>query len=199
MRMRKRSILILAAAATALLQVVPATTASGARRSVTYTFEQCAQGWKVKSQSAAPTPTSEWHRGNPGAGGSAYAFYNGPPYAGSDAHEYLTSPAHRWRGGRITLSYDVKYDYEKPEHQGGTAVVDEGIHVEWSRNGRDWKRLAFYTGTSAGFEHYTKKFKAPRGKVFIQFHVMSDALVEQTGGAVDNVKLSTRAPKAAKC
>ena len=196
--MRKRSVLILAAVATTLLQVVPTTTASGAKRSVTYTFEQCAQGWKVKSQSAAPTPTSEWHRGSPGADGSAYAFYNGPPYAGSDAHEYLISPAHRWRGGKVTLEYDVNYNYE-PE---ATRATEEGIHVEWSRNGRSWKPLAFHGETNVGypaFEHHAHKFRAPRGKVFIQFHVMSDALVESNGGAVDNVKLNARAPKSSKC
>ena len=194
--MRKRAVFILAAMASTALQVAPATTASGAR-SVHYTFEQCAQGWKVKSQSAQPTPTSKWHRASPGDS-STMAFYNGPPYAGSDAHEYLTSPAHRWRGGRITLKYAVNYNYE-PE---ATRAVEEGIHVEWSRNGRSWKRLAFHGETNVGypaFEHHTKKFKAPRGKVFIRFHVMSDALVESNGGAVDNVILNTRAPRAGKC
>ena len=194
--MRKRAVFILAAVASTALQVAPTPVASGAR-SVTYTFEQCAQGWKVKSQSAQPTPNSKWHRSSPGDA-STMAFYNGPPYAGSDAHEYLTSPAHRWRGGRVTLKYAVNYNYE-PE---ASRAVEEGIHVEWSRNNRTWKRLAFHGETNTGypaFEHHTKKFKAPRGKVFIRFHVMSDALVEANGGAVDNVILNTRAPRAARC
>lgn len=193
--MKKRAVIALAAVST-LLQVGP-TTPAGSAPSVTYTWEGCDQGWKVTSQSAQPTGTSEWHRGNPGDA-SATAFYNGPPYAGSDAHEYLTSPKHRWKGGKVTLKYAVNYNYESA----ATRATEEGIHVEWSRNGRVWKRLAFYGETNVGypaFEHHQHKFRVPRGKLFIRFHVMSDALVEHAGGAVDNVVLSTRAPRASKC
>ena len=194
--MRKRALVVLAAGASTMLLIGP-TTPAGSAPSVTYTWESCAQGWKVTSQSAQPTPNSKWHRGNPGDA-STTAFYNGPPYAGSDAHEYLTSPAHRWRGGKVSLKYSINYNYESA----ATRAAEEGIHVEWSRNGRSWRRLAFYGETNVGypaFEQHSHKFKAPRGKLFIRFHAMSDALVENSGGAVDNVVLSTKAPRAAKC
>ena len=194
--MRKRSVTVLAAAASTLMLIGP-TTPAGSAPSVNYTWEQCAQGWKVASQSSTPTPNSEWHRANPGDA-STTAFYNGPPYAGGDAHEYLTSPAHRWRGGKVTLSYSINYNYESA----ATRAAEEGIHVEWSRNNRSWRRLAFYGETNVGypaFERHTHKFKVPRGKLFIRFHAMSDALVENSGGAVDNVLLSTKAPRASKC
>ena len=194
--MKKRAVLVLASAAAVLLQAVPGTPA-GSAPSVTYTWEACDQGWKVTTQSSSPTPNSEWHRANPGDA-STTAFYNGPPYAGGDAHEYLTSPAHRWKGGKVTLKYAINYNYESA----ATRAAEEGIHVEWSRNGRTWKRLAFWGETNVGypaFEHKTHKFKAPRGKLFIRFHAMSDALVENSGGAVDNVILNTKAPAASKC
>ena len=194
--MTKRAVIVLAAAVATAFAALPGTPA-GSAPSVTYTWEACAQGWKVATQSAAPTPASEWHRAGPGDA-STQAFYNGPPYAGSDAHEYLTSPAHRWRGGKVTLKYAINYNYEPA----ATRAAEEGIHVEWSRNGRTWKRLAFWGETNVGypaFEHHTHKFKAPRGKLFIRFHAMSDALVENSGGAVDNVILNTKAPRASKC
>lgn len=187
--------MLAAVAATALL-VAPATPAGG-KPSVTYTFEDCAQGWKVTSQSGTPTPTSEWHLAGPGDL-SATAFYNGPPYAGGDAHEYLTSPAHKWKGGKVKLTFAINYNYEPA----ATRAAEEGIHVEWSRNAKTWKELEFYGETHPGypaFEHHTLKFKAPKGKLYIQFHAMSDALVEASGGAVDNVTLPVKAPKASKC
>ena len=197
--MSKRTAVVAATAVTMLLQVAPTTTAS-ARATATYTFEECAQGWKVSSRSSQPTPTSAWHRAGPGAGSSwneasTTAFYHGPPYA-SDAHEYLTSPAHRWGGGTLKLGYQIKYDYQ----QEPTREAEEGIHVQWSRNGRTWRELAYHgDGTALAFEHHSHKFRAPRGKVFIRFHALSDAVVEHSGGAVDNVTLSTKAPKASKC
>ncbi len=163
----------------------------------TYTFEECDEGWKAVENSGAPTPTSKWHRDSPGDL-SGFAMYNGPPYAGSDSEELLTSPAHKWKGGKVTLSYSIKYNYE-PE---GTRATEEGIHVEWSRNGRLWKRVAFHGETNAGypaFEQQTVKFKAPKGKVFIRFKVLSDALVEFAGGAVDNVTINAKKPSSAKC
>ena len=195
--MRTRLALALALAATSDLPLGSATPAGGAPAKVTYTFEECAQGWKVTSQPSTPTETSKWHRAGPGDA-STMAFYNGPPYAGDDAHEYLTSPAHRWRGGKVKLSFAINYNYEPA----ATRAVEEGIHVEWSRNKRVWKELEFYGETNTGyptFEHHTLTFRAPRGKLFIRFHVMSDALVESSGGAVDNVTLPVKAPRAAKC
>lgn len=170
----------------------PATGAASAL----YTFETDCEGWKVVSNSPQPTPTSAWHHGSPGAPASpAGAMYNGPPYAGGDSEELLTSPAHRLRRRtKITLQYDVIYDYEPEE----TRAVEEGIHSQWSRNGRTWKELDFHGVTSQGWEHKSYKFRAPRGKLFIRFQVLSDALVEKAGGAVDNVSISgVKKPKSA--
>ena len=192
------------AAMTALLAglVIAASPSAYSGPSVKYTFEKdgqpCAQGWKAVEFSPEPTPTSKWHIQSPGDA-SAQAFYNGPPYAGGDSIELLTSPMHRWRGGKVTLKYAVNYNYE-PE---ATRAVEEGIHVEWSRNNRTWKRLAFHGETNTGypaFEHHTKKFKVRRGKLWIRFRAISDALVQSNGGAVDNVTLTVKKPKAySKC
>ena len=165
--------------------------------STNYTFEQCAEGWKAVETSSEPTPNSKWHRGNPGDL-STTAFYNGPPYAGGDSETTLTSPVHRWKGGKVKLAYSVNYNYE-PE---GTRAAEEGIHVEWSRNGRTWRRLAFHGETNAGypaFERHTINFRAPRGKLILRFRALSDALVQFNGGAVDNVTLPVRKPKTANC
>ena len=195
--MGKRLTLAITAILTGAFFLTPAAPSGGAA-GVLYTWESCDQGWKSVEQSPTPTPNSKWHRAAPGAT-STMALYNGPPYAGDDSNEYLTSAAHRWRGGRLTLSFDINYNYEPA----ATRAAEEGIHVEWSRNARTWKRLAFYGETNAGypaFEHHALKFKAPRGKVYIQFHALSDALAQFNGGAVDNVKLTgVRPPAASKC
>ncbi len=195
-----RSTKVIAVVAISGLVVAGSAIRASAQDDAVYTFEECDEGWKVVSSSSSDRPNQgEWHRAQPG-NVSTSAFWNGPPYAGDDSEELLTSPPHVWKGGQVTLSYAVNYFYETSD----TAVTTEGIHVEWSKNGRLWTELAWHgNGINPGwpfaFENQEVTFKAPKGKVFIRFRAISDALVEFGGGAVDDVSLNAPRPAAAEC
>ena len=165
----------------------------------TYTWETCDEGWKIVSTSTAPTPKSAWHRDSPGSATSTMAMYNGPPYAGTDAQEVLTSPAHVWDGGEMAITFDAAYNYEPyPE----SAVVEEGIHVEWSKDGRNWTDVLWLGGTSTGYPTFIPKevrFSPPAGYVQIRFRAISDALGELSGGAVDNVAVPADPSSSVSC
>lgn len=194
--MRNRASLLVA------LLAIPAffvPSGSSAQATTTYTWEQCDEGWTIESQSSAPTPASAWHRAEPGNPPSLMAMYNGPPYAGTDATELLTSAPHQWGGGSVNLMFFAKYNYEPyPE----SAVVEEGIHVEWSVNGFDWKDEKWLGGTSVGYPAFVEEsvtFNAPAGPLQIRFRAISDALVEFSGGAVDDVTINAPTPAKAVC
>lgn len=200
--MKKTSLLlalsVIAAGSMTAIHLAPAGAAAEP-----YTWEECDEGWTIVSNSPAGTkptsPQGPWHRSSPGNAGSTMAFYHGPPYSSNDSEELLTSPVHTWPGGEATVTYFVNYNYEPyPD----SAVVEEGIHIEWSSNGNLWTDVAWHGGQQAGypaFEAHEVKFNAPAGNLQIRFRAISDALVALSGGAVDDVTIPSPKPAAASC
>lgn len=183
--------LILAAIVAAPLVI--ATAGPGhAKASTTYDFEACEQGWKIESSSSEPHPLSSWHLGPPG-NASAQAFHVN--LYGGDASESLSSPAHAWKGGTVTVGFAIRYQFEPEE----TSLGADNIGIEWSRNGSLWTPVENYKPLAPAFETHEVSFKAPKGKVYIRFHLVSDQLVSGTGASVDDVTINAATPKEAAC
>lgn len=195
--MTKRTVHLIAS----LALVVPLLAITGGAAeaaAATYDFEACDQGWTQESQTAStqPVPTSEWHRG-PSGNASANAFHSGTPYGG-DANELLISPAHAWKGGKVTVKFDIRYQFEPEE----TSLGADNVSIEWSRNGADWAVVEVYKPLSDAFPAYTTKevsFTVPKGKLYVGFRLVSDQLLEGYGASVDNVVVPAAMPKSAAC
>lgn len=170
--------------------------AGSAQPTTTYTFEGCPEGWTVESNSGTMSETSVWHRRADG-NVSSMAFHAGPPYVG-DADEALISPVHAWKGGKLTVGFALRYQFEPTE----TSLGADNISIEWSNNGEVWRIVETYQPLSQGFPAWTTEevsFNAPKGKLQIRFHLVSDALVEGIGASVDDVTLPVVTPRAAAC
>ncbi len=162
----------------------------------TYTWEECEEGWKVESGSATQTPQSGWRREAPG-NASTMAYHAGPTYVG-DASESLISPGHKWKGGTVNVSFAIRYQFEPTE----TSLGADNVSIDWSKDGKNWIMVETYQPLSEGFPAFTTKevsFKAPKGNVYIRFHLASDALVEGYGASVDDVTINAAKPSSANC
>lgn len=174
-----------------LAVLVPAESAS-----TTYTFEKCAEGWKVRSASPDPYPLSNWHRSQPGSS-SDQALWSGPPYT-HNAFDTVTSLAHSWAGGSVTVRFDVLYHFE-PEQ---TSLGADNVTIQWSRDAINWLPLKKYKPINSNFPRFNTEsvsFTAPLGKVYLRFLLQSDDLIEGVGAAVDNVVVPFARPTAARC
>ncbi|MFN2526523.1 MAG: hypothetical protein ABR505_09745 [Actinomycetota bacterium] len=175
---------------------------ASAQGTTTYDFEACEQGWTVESNSGTSAPFSAWHHG-PDGSTSSMAFHAGPPYVG-DADESVISPIHVWKGGKVTVGFNLRYQFEPAE----TSLGADNVSIEWSNNGEIWRIVETFAPpagsvpVSEGFPTYAPhevSFNAPKGKLQIRFHLVSDALVEGIGASVDNVTLPVKPPKDAAC
>lgn len=197
--MRRRMVLSISMLLVAGLFGAPASLAQG---TTTYTFEACEEGWSAESNSGTNNPNSAWHRG-PDGNASSMAFHAGPPYVG-DADEVLLSPVHLWKGGKVTVGFALRYQFEPAD----TSLGADNVSLEWSNNGKIWRVVETYfpaAGSppfSSGFPTFSQQeasFNAPKGKLQLRFHMVSDQLVEGIGASVDDVTVPMSVPKGAAC
>jgi hypothetical protein len=176
------------------LAVLPAGRAPAAA-STTYDFEACTQGWEA---TAAAAGNHTWMR-VPVGDGSNWA-YGYPAYDGDTLYS-ITSPTHAWPGGKVTIKWSMRWQYEHPQTGIDTAKL------EWTSDTaaktKNWKKVQVFGGvTNSDFPNYNKytaSFEAPSGVFRLRFTMNGDALLFGTGPAVDNIVVPTAAPKAAAC
>lgn len=197
------------ASATLVLVAVLAGTGSHASvgRSVTYTFEDCAEGWTVAESDDNPSGGT-WERADaahpkrPGAVafriGPPYPIGNGtgdPPLIGADVYEAtLTSKMHSFGAGTAAISYSANFDLD----EGGDYLI-----LEYSR-GKRWVTIDRVTGLSGSFGDRVATFKATRKPVRLRFRLVSDALRSGTTGvggfvAVDHLTVTAGRPAGSAC
>ena len=190
-------LLALGAAVGLIAGVAPSTAAT----EVTYTFEQCAEGWTFQENNV-DAPGGDWTRQPPGHA-STYAFRMAPyPIgAGSPSDNYeatITSKAHSFAGGTAKVTWYVSHDLE---------TDFDYMHLERSSNGTIWTQVVTVTGVSEGypaFHEQTASFSHPAGALYLRFHLTSDQLLSGNGGAagqiaVDNIIVPTARPSGAAC
>ncbi|HUQ39447.1 MAG TPA: hypothetical protein VM030_04785 [Acidimicrobiales bacterium] len=168
----------------------PARAADG----VTYTFDACEQGW---APSKAVGPQGTWRRmdrfGDGQSWAMAFPLYEGPSTAN------ITSLPHESTGAPVTVSYAARWHFEHPAS--GTDV----LRLEWGTDpkGRVWKTLKVNAGvTNPAFPNFDTikfTFSPPKGKFHLRFVMAADDFVFGLGPQVDNVKVSTAAPKGSGC
>jgi hypothetical protein len=186
--------LVLLSAVVLGLSLLPTGGATAAASTI-YDFEACAQGWEP---SVPATGAHTWLR-TPLGDGSDWA-YSYPLYDG-DQPTSITSGNHEWGGGKMTLTYSVRWSFEHPQTGIDTAKL------EWTSDTaaktKNWKKIqVFGDVTNKEFPNYTKyksTFDAPKGIVRLRFTMMGDAYMAGAGIQVDNIVVPTAAPKGAAC
>lgn len=161
--------------------------------STTYGFETCLEGWKTGDGAG-------WQR-QPLGDGSSWALGNPEYLTAGDMKQYIASPPHRWGGGKMTVTYSIRWNHEPPE----TSLGADNVMFEWSRDAKKWTRVKTHGADAAvnkDFPLYTKEkatFDAPAGTVQIRFRMNSDANLGGAGPWVDLVVVPTAKPDTAKC
>lgn len=179
----------------AALAIVPV---PGARAAVstTYDFEACDQGWKP---TAATTGHHTWMRTPGGDGGSRWSY--GYPLYDGDVLYSITSPHQTWGGGKVTITYAARWQYEHP------ATGIDTAKLEWTADKaektKDWKRLqVFGDVANKDFPNYTKfkhEFEVPKGSFRLRYTMTGDAFVQGLGFFVDNIVVPVAPPKGSTC
>lgn len=194
--MTRRTAPFAALAALALFVLLPVSSAPArAAAATTYDFEACTQGWT----STVPAPNPSWHR-TPGGDGSSWAMSN-PAYDGDPAVPAILSPIHSWAGGKMTITYSARWQYEHP------ATGIDTMNLSWTDDPnpktKAWKRIQVFGGvTNTAFPSYNKftsSITPGKGIVRFRFQMTGDALVFGAGSQVDSFVVPTAAPKGATC
>jgi hypothetical protein len=190
---------------------VPILSSRAADPSVTYTFEDCDDGFTIAETATEPVG-GRWERSAPGNPTSSMAFriLAYPQAASPDNPEResyettLTSPSHNV-SGPASIKYFLFYNVEtEVENQGGDYVIAE-VSID---GGKNWTSPAGhkFSGVSTGFEEHeiTGLQLGSDAKLRFRIRLYSDNLISGEGGsqgqiAVDDITISANRPKAAAC
>lgn len=181
----------------AVLAVTLVTSGRATAASVTtYDFETCTQGWTASAPAAGQ---HTWMRVPGGDGGSSWA-YGYPAYDG-DVAVSITSPTHVWAGGKVAITWSMRWQFENPASGTDTAKL------EWTSDTaaktKNWKKVQVFGGFMntdfPNYNKYTAAFDAPPGVFRLRFTMNGDSLINGIGPAVDNIVVPTATPKTAAC
>jgi thermitase len=136
----------------------------------------------------AATP---WQLVSTASSGGAFSVTDSPggTYAPNANTILQTAAKMPMSGEGCHVSYDLRLDSEPLQQQVGTLVLEDGLIVEFSRNGTTWIEADGWAGHTGG-EFYSLSSQLPSGQdVFIRFRFVSDGDATVFDGAyLDNIR-----------